>query len=226
MLRKTVFFAAAAALCLSVAVATATAGGGNSGNAMLCQKDGWKNLYKADGTAFTNAGNCVSYAANGGTISTSQTFTTCNGATCTYSDAASDTSLTAPQGALQSVTFGPAHQVYTCGANQGPSIGSIADYVPVQTDPASQFQITMRYSATEVQAFIQANDHDPRLCMQKNSDSQFFAVPDCPFEGVAQTPCVVNQGFEYADTTTALIAVDYQFTVFVSSDDPAVAAGN
>ncbi|HEV8461370.1 MAG TPA: hypothetical protein VGQ38_11740 [Gaiellaceae bacterium] len=225
MLRKTVFLAAVAALCLSVAVATATAGGGNSGNAMLCQKDGWKNLYKADGTAFTNAGNCVSYAANGGTISTSQTFTTCNGVTCTYSDAASDTSLTAPQGALQSVTFGPPNQSYTCGT-AGPSIGSIADYVPVQTSPASQFQITMRYSASEVQAYINQHDHDPTLCMQKNSDSQFFTVPDCPFEGVAQTPCVVNQGFEYANTDVALIPVDYQFTVFVSSDDPRVAAGN
>jgi hypothetical protein len=57
-----------AALALSVGVATATAGGGNSENAKKCQKDGWQNWVRSDGTAFKNQGECVSYAAQGGTL--------------------------------------------------------------------------------------------------------------------------------------------------------------
>jgi hypothetical protein len=57
-----------AALALTVGVATATAGGGNSANAKKCQKGGWKTLVRADHTAFKNAGDCVSYAAKGGTL--------------------------------------------------------------------------------------------------------------------------------------------------------------
>src|SRR5262245_1495287 len=59
------------ALALAVGVATATAGngnGGNSANAKKCQKDGWKKLVRSDGTPFKNQGDCVSYAAHGGTL--------------------------------------------------------------------------------------------------------------------------------------------------------------
>ena len=55
-------------LALTIAVAGATAGGGNSANAKLCQKDGWRNWVQADGSAFKNQGDCVSYAAQGGTL--------------------------------------------------------------------------------------------------------------------------------------------------------------
>jgi hypothetical protein len=57
-----------AALALGTGVASATAGGGNSANAKACQQDGWKNLVRTDGTSFTNQGACVSYAAQGGTL--------------------------------------------------------------------------------------------------------------------------------------------------------------
>lgn len=54
-------------VALSVGVATATAAeGGNSDAAKACQQGGWQNLVRQDGTAFTNTGDCVSYAANGG----------------------------------------------------------------------------------------------------------------------------------------------------------------
>ena len=42
--------------------------GGNSANAKLCQKAGWTDLQRSDGTTFTNQGACVSYAAQGGTL--------------------------------------------------------------------------------------------------------------------------------------------------------------
>jgi hypothetical protein len=40
---------------------------GNSVNAKLCQKGGWEELKREDGTRFSNQGDCVSYGARGGT---------------------------------------------------------------------------------------------------------------------------------------------------------------
>ena len=48
-------------------VSLAKQGGGNSANAKLCQKDGWRDLARADGTTFANQDECVSYGASGGT---------------------------------------------------------------------------------------------------------------------------------------------------------------
>jgi hypothetical protein len=57
-----------AALALSVGAGTATAGGGNSDAAKACQQGGWETLVRQDGTGFTNTGDCVSYAAQGGAL--------------------------------------------------------------------------------------------------------------------------------------------------------------
>jgi len=57
-----------AALALTIGVATAGAGGGNSDAAKACQKGGWQNVVRQDGTGFKNEGDCVSYAAQGGTL--------------------------------------------------------------------------------------------------------------------------------------------------------------
>lgn len=48
--------------------ASASAGGGNAAAAHACQQNGWYALFRADGSAFANAGECVSYAARGGTL--------------------------------------------------------------------------------------------------------------------------------------------------------------
>jgi hypothetical protein len=56
----------AATLALSVGAGTAGAGGGNSDAAKACQQGGWQTLVRQDGTGFKNAGDCVSYAAQGG----------------------------------------------------------------------------------------------------------------------------------------------------------------
>jgi hypothetical protein len=56
------------ALALTVGAATALAGGGNSANAKLCQKGGWRNFVRSDGSSFANEGDCVSYGAKGGTL--------------------------------------------------------------------------------------------------------------------------------------------------------------
>ncbi|HEU5422973.1 MAG TPA: hypothetical protein VFU72_05490, partial [Nitrolancea sp.] len=41
---------------------------GNADAAHLCQDGGYASLQGSDGTTFSNAGECVSYAAQGGTI--------------------------------------------------------------------------------------------------------------------------------------------------------------
>ena len=65
-MRMRILFVCCVALALTVGVATAT--GGNSPNAKLCQKNGWKTLYRSDGSPFTNQDACVAYAAKGGTF--------------------------------------------------------------------------------------------------------------------------------------------------------------
>jgi len=59
--------------CLSAAMPladTAAAPGGNSANARACQKGNWATLAPVEdpGTAFTSQDECVSYAANGGSL--------------------------------------------------------------------------------------------------------------------------------------------------------------
>jgi len=56
------------ALALAVSASSALAGGGNSANAKLCQKGGWMNWVRSDKTPFANQGDCVSYSARGGTL--------------------------------------------------------------------------------------------------------------------------------------------------------------
>lgn len=51
---------------------------GNSDAAYACQQGGYQNLFRADGTSFENTGQCVSYAAHGGSFVTRQTATLTN----------------------------------------------------------------------------------------------------------------------------------------------------
>ena len=53
---------------LVVAPAAPAAKGGNSANAKRCHKGGYKDWVRADQTTFKNVGQCVSYAAHGGTL--------------------------------------------------------------------------------------------------------------------------------------------------------------
>jgi len=62
----------AALVAVSIACVTAAAGlaaeGGNSENAHLCQSGGWQEWVQADRSPFANQGDCVSYGAQGGTL--------------------------------------------------------------------------------------------------------------------------------------------------------------
>jgi hypothetical protein len=51
---------------------------GNSDAAHACQQGGYQDLFRTDGSGFKNAGDCVSYAAQGGVLATRQTATFTN----------------------------------------------------------------------------------------------------------------------------------------------------
>jgi hypothetical protein len=52
----------------TVATAPAGAGGGNSPNAKLCQKDGWRTAQTDNGSGFASNDECTSIAASGGVL--------------------------------------------------------------------------------------------------------------------------------------------------------------
>ena len=53
-----------------VGVAAPASAASNAENAKLCQKGGWETLVREDHTPFKNQGDCVSYAARGGSFGT------------------------------------------------------------------------------------------------------------------------------------------------------------
>jgi hypothetical protein len=63
---------------------------GNSDAAHACQQGGYQHLFRTDGTSFKNAGDCTSYAAQGGTLAdrvatfTNVQFGACNNLTWGY----------------------------------------------------------------------------------------------------------------------------------------------
>jgi hypothetical protein len=63
---KRVAIAVCACLALVVGVATATAS--NTDAAHACQQGGWQTLFRGDFSHFANQSDCVSYAAQGGTL--------------------------------------------------------------------------------------------------------------------------------------------------------------
>ncbi len=63
----------ACALAIGASAAAAVADG-NSENAKLCQQGGFEAFVTSTGQGFANQGECVSYAAQGGTLSASPTL--------------------------------------------------------------------------------------------------------------------------------------------------------
>ncbi len=68
MYRRLMLLALTVVVAVGVGSSVALAGGGNSADAQACQKGGWMTWVRADKTPFTSQGGCVSYAAQGGTL--------------------------------------------------------------------------------------------------------------------------------------------------------------
>lgn len=73
-----------AAMLVAVSAGTAVAGGGNSAAAHACQQGGYLALVGSGGETFRNTGECVSFAARGGTFATGIIVPA--GATVTFDD--------------------------------------------------------------------------------------------------------------------------------------------
>jgi hypothetical protein len=108
-----------AALALTVGVTTANAGGGNSGAAHACQKGGWMNLIRSDGTPFTSEDDCVSYAAQGGTLKPKPT---CTAGSENFNEDAVGSQPTTFAGGTIDTAYGPAG-VNPPGGVFGPGFG-------------------------------------------------------------------------------------------------------
>jgi hypothetical protein len=65
---RLVLVVVAAVIVLSGSAHTGLAETGNSGAAHQCQKGGWEQLQRSDGSPFANQGACVSYAAHAGEL--------------------------------------------------------------------------------------------------------------------------------------------------------------
>jgi hypothetical protein len=66
-MRKYSKFIVVAGALTALAVPSAAMAGRNSDAAHTCQQGGWQTLARQDATSFANQGDCVTYAANGGT---------------------------------------------------------------------------------------------------------------------------------------------------------------
>jgi len=66
---RTAVLAVAATMAVpALAIAGPARAAGNNDNAQACQQGGWQYWLRADQTPFSNQGDCVSYAAHGGTL--------------------------------------------------------------------------------------------------------------------------------------------------------------
>jgi hypothetical protein len=73
-----------ASLLVAISAGTVLAGGGNSAAAHACQQGGYLGLVGSNGETFRNTGECVSFAAHGGTFATG--IVVPKGATVTFDD--------------------------------------------------------------------------------------------------------------------------------------------
>ena len=108
-LRMRLLLVLCAGLALTVGSATSTAGGGNSDAAKACQKGGWQNLVREDGSVFKNTGDCVSYAAQGGTL---KPKSTCVAGSENFSDDVSLSQPTTFSGGTIDTAYGIAGGIY------------------------------------------------------------------------------------------------------------------
>jgi hypothetical protein len=98
--------------------------GGNSDAAHVCQPGGWQNLVRHDGTGFTNTGDCVFYAANGGVLSVKSTPSTdVSGSENFSEDPVGSTPTTFSWGTVDAADYSPGNGVNT--ATSGGTGGAI-----------------------------------------------------------------------------------------------------
>jgi hypothetical protein len=115
-MRKQIVMALCALFALTVGVTAASAdGGGNSADAHLCQNGGWQSLFTSTGATFANQDQCVSYAAQGGTIFTTPSPFPATKSAC---EALGGTFSTDPSTSFDGPSAGGTF-VWTC--NNGPS---------------------------------------------------------------------------------------------------------
>jgi streptogramin lyase len=120
---------AAGAFAAAAAAKPSGPGPGNSPNAKACQKGGWEDLARSDGTGFSSERECTSYAARGGTLMPAgqSVYQSSHTSLYTRDVATGDATLVGTFGlgandAMQDIATAPNGTVYGIGISNG-SIG-------------------------------------------------------------------------------------------------------
>jgi hypothetical protein len=104
-MRKIIAAVASVTAIAALAVPTVSMAAGNSDNAHACQQGGWQNLVRQDGTGFSNTGDCVSYAANGGKLVAKAADTSVGGSENFSEDAVGSNPLTFAGGTIDPADY-------------------------------------------------------------------------------------------------------------------------
>jgi hypothetical protein len=147
-----------AGLALTVGIATATANGpGNSDAAKACQKGGWQELVREDGTEFMNTGDCVSYAAQGGML---EPKPTCVAGSEDFSDDAEFSQPTTFTGGTIDTAYGIDGGIFVQGSSWG---GGFADgtHLLFTGTTVNSFRLTFTEAVGSVALEAQSTTFDP-----------------------------------------------------------------
>ena len=139
---------------LLVLSSSALADGGNSDNATLCQKDGWMNLVRSDGSTFASQGDCVSYGAQGGTLVADST-TTCTAGSEDFSGGARYSTPTEFSGGTIDTTGGA---IAVAGDNWTSTTFTPGTHLLFSGPSVSSFQLSFTNAVGSVQLDAQPND--------------------------------------------------------------------
>jgi hypothetical protein len=190
------------------AVASASAGGGNSDAAKMCQKGGWQNYARADGTTFKNTGACVSYAAHGFTL-----MPACAAGSENFSEYAEYSQPTTFSGGTIDTAYGSGGGVLVQDSSWGGAFPSGAHLLFSGFD-VNQFQLT--FTSVGVDS------------VQLDAESNIFSTANLTLTGYDASNNVVDSetlsddqtGGPVADTLTVSSSSNNIKYFTIATDDP------
>lgn len=147
LLRRGALLGVLSAGVLGLGLAPAAwAGGGNSANAKRCQKGGWMNLVRSNGTTFANQDACVSYGAKGGTL---EPKPTCTAGSENFSEDADESDPTTFSGGTIDGPYGSEGDVRVQGDDWNGGFAAGA-HLLFSGEGVSSFQLTFTHAVGSV----------------------------------------------------------------------------
>ncbi len=193
-------------------VVTATAGGGNSANAQKCQKGGWQTFVRSDGSAFANQGECVSYAAKGGSL---QPKPTCTPGSENFSGDAEFSQPTTFAGGTIDTAYGSESGVEGAVYVQGTSyFGGFADGTHLIYSGRGVNSFTLTFTKPVGSVALDAQANNDRATLPKQALTAYDVS-----NNVVGTDSAVGNDVNTLTVTSATNNIKY-FTI--ATDDPSL----